>query len=135
MLLVILIILAATLFIISGICDAKDPYGMGSVYTAFTGAFPAAVAIVLIIIGCVSHFSANAEVAKNQQRYESLVYQAENNLYDNDNDLGKKELVNQIQKWNEDLAHHKEIQDNFWVGFMYPNIYDQFEFIPLELVK
>ena len=41
-------------------------------------------------------------MAKKQQRYNSLVYQLENNLYDNDNDLGKKELYNEVREWNED---------------------------------
>ena len=55
----------------------------------------------------------------------------ENNLYDNDNDIGKKELMDEIREWNGDLAYRKAIQRNFWVGIYYPNIYDNLEFIPL----
>lgn len=74
----------------------------------------------------------NGKIAKNQQRYNSLVYQLENNLYDNDNDLGKKELYDQIQDWNEDLAEGKALQRDIWVGAFYPNIYDEFDFIELK---
>lgn len=70
-----------------------------------------------------------AIIASNNQRYESLIYQLENELYDNDNDLGKKELYNQIMEWNEDVAYYQNAQDSFWFGIYYPNIFDQFKII------
>ena len=93
----------------------------------------AALAILISgIIMIVSYGNAEANVAANHKRYESLVYQLENNLYDNDNDLGKKELYDEIREWNEDLAYYQSIQDNFWFGIFYPNVFDQFEFIELN---
>ena len=91
-----------------------------------------AMGIAVIICGivlAVEHSTADANVELNKQKYESLTYQLENNLYDNDNDLGKKELYDEIREWNEDLAYYKEIQDDFWLGIFYPNVFDQFEFI------
>lgn len=91
-------------------------------------------ALAILISGFImidSYGNAEANVAQNNKRYESLVYQLENNLYDNDNDLGKKELYNEIREWNEDLAYYQNIQDNFWFGIFYPNVFDQFEFIEL----
>lgn len=93
------------------------------------------VGICLLVIStfifAINYIGTEASIAGWEKRYESLTYQLESNLYDNDNDIGKKELMNEIRKWNEDLAYHKEIQRNFWVGIYYPNIYDNFEFIPL----
>ena len=89
-----------------------------------------AIAISGIVMIC-SYVDVDAKIAENNKRYESLVYQLENNLYDNDNDLGKKELYNEIREWNEDLAYYQNVQDNFWVGIFYPNVFDQFEFIEL----
>lgn len=86
--------------------------------------------MLFVIIGC--HAGVEGEVAAYEQRYEALVYQYENDIYDNDNDLGKRELIKDIQSWNEDLAEGKENQDDFWIGIFYPNIYDQFEFIDLK---
>ena len=90
------------------------------------------VAIIMLIIIVVKNTNVDAYVAENQMRYEMLVYQYENNLYDNDNDLGKRDLMEDIQEWNEDLAYHREAQDDFWVGIFHPNVYDQFEFIELK---
>lgn len=90
------------------------------------------VSFVMLVVIIVKNTNVDAYVAENQMRYEMLVYQYENDIYDNDNDLGKRDLMEDIQKWNEDLAYHRKAQDDFWVGIFYPNVYDQFEFIELK---
>lgn len=90
-----------------------------------------AVIVSLIIMGA-NHINVDGYVAKMNTRYDILVYQYENNIYDNDNDLGKRELMVDIQNWNENLANRREKQDDFWVGIYIPNIYDQFKFIQLD---
>lgn len=91
------------------------------------------IATMVMLIDIISrNTNVDAYVAENQMRYEMLVYQYENDIYDNDNDLGKRDLMEDIQEWNEDLAYYREAQDDFWVGIFYPNVYDQFEFIELK---
>lgn len=90
------------------------------------------VTMVMLIDIISRNTNVDAYVAENQMRYEMLVYQYENDIYDNDNDLGKRDLMEDIQEWNEDLAYYREAQDDFWVGIFHPNVYDQFEFIELK---
>lgn len=66
-----------------------------------------------------------------QEKREALVYQLENDIYDNDNDLGKKELYSEITEYNCEIAEGKIMQDNIWVYNLYPNIYDDLELIEL----
>jgi hypothetical protein len=102
-------------------------------FTGVLGCIIVGIAIVisLFIIGD-AYGCKDARIASNKVRYDSLVYQLENDIYDNDNDLGKRELYKEIQDWNEDLAYNRKIQKNFWIGIYYANIYDQFEFIELK---
>lgn len=88
--------------------------------------------VCMLIILAATYIGVDAEKAVNDERYESLKYQYEHEFYENDNDVGKKELVGEIQKWNEDLAKHKIMQRNLWVGIFVPNIYDEYQFIRLE---
>lgn len=90
------------------------------------------VAIVMLVVIVAKNTNVDAYVAENQMRYEMLVYQYENDIYDNDNDLGKRDLMEDIQEWNENLAYYRKAQDDFWVGIFHPNVYDQFEFIELK---
>jgi hypothetical protein len=88
--------------------------------------------IISILILMFSHIGVDGYIKSCHARYDMLVYQWENDIYENDNDYGKRELVCDIQAWNEDLSRDRENQDDFWIGIYYPNIYDQFEFISLS---
>ena len=88
--------------------------------------------IVSLLVFIFIHADVDGFIAENTMRYETLVYQYENDIYDNDNDLGKRDLMVDIQDWNEDLAWYKAMQKNFWIGIYIPDIYDQFEFIELK---
>lgn len=122
-LLILLIVGVAMLFTVS-----DDHLTMSASIFAI-GLFGVIISVVFL---CANYIGLDGEVKRNQVRYDSLMYQYENCLYDNDNDVGKKELMSEIQSWNEDLAWGKTMQRNPWVGIYIPNVYDQFDFIELH---
>ena len=127
---VIVIVVGVLLLILDDRFLFKNDFAINTGLTMVTIGCTAVLASVVIIF--FSHIGLDAKVEKYNARHESLVYQYENNIYDNDNDLGKRELMNDIQSWNEDLSYRKKIQDDFWLGIYYPNIYDQFKKIELK---
>lgn len=102
------------------------------VFSAVSLIISAVIVIIMTICVIDANTAIDAKIAANEQRYEALVYQVENDIYNNDNDIGKYELYNQVREWNEDLANGKAKQYNFWYGIFYPNIYDDFDYIKLK---
>ena len=88
------------------------------------------VILFMTVAICIGNFGADAKAAKYKERYDSLVCQYENEIYCDDNVV--YDLLTDIREYNEDLAYHQEIQDDFWIGVFYPNIFDQFELIKLD---
>lgn len=93
----------------------------------------ASIATILMI--GTSYCDSFAYVAKSQARYDSLVFKLENTDCRDELGLLNKEIIDEVQTWNEDVAYHKTIQRDFWVGIFYPNIYDEFELIDLNRFK
>jgi len=90
------------------------------------------VALIMIICAVGVNLCAAGEKAERQQIHSSLLYQLEHQLYENDNDIGKKELYSEITDWNSEVARGKEMQHSPWVGIFYPDIYDDLDLIPLD---
>lgn len=88
------------------------------------------VILFMTVAICMGNFGADADAAKYKERYDSLVYQYENEIYCDDNVV--YDLLADIREYNEDIAYYQEIQDDFWLGVFYPNVFDQFELIELD---
>ena len=108
----------------------NDYYDIPGVLPVLLTTFSSIGLIISIIIIIVTHGTTESYIAKNQVRYETLVYQYESDIYDYD--FSKRNVIDDIQTWNEDVVRCRELQDSFWFGIYYPNIYDQFELIELE---
>ena len=121
-------VICLVIFIISsnkydGVWDAISAISLVFSITAFV------LSIGLGGISIIARAGADAYLASMQEKRSALVYQLENDIYDNDNDLGKKELYSEITEYNCDVAEGKIKQNNIWVYNIYPNVYDELELI------
>jgi hypothetical protein len=92
-------------------------------------------AIAVMVMGtCIlkSQCGADAQLEEHKARHEALTYKIESDAYRDEFGLLNKYVIDEVQRWNEDLVYHKAIQDDFWVGIFYPNIYDELETIDYE---
>ena len=91
-----------------------------------------AASAVLGAIAVSASVGSESYLASMQEKRIALVYQLENDLYDNDNDLGKKELYSEITEYNCDVAEGKIMQNNIWVYNLYADVYDDLELIEFD---
>lgn len=117
------------------IANKKNPYSDWGMFLKVFGFIFSVATIIMIVFFISAKTTSEAHLAAGQQRYESLIYQAENIKYDNDNDLGKKELANEIREWNEEIAHGRVMQHHWLFGVFYYDIYDDLDFISLDVLK
>lgn len=129
------IVFITFIIIVHKFLDEDGIFGLFGIIGVITLLLSGLSSAIMITSALINNAGARGSIGVYKERYESLMYQLENNLYDNDNGLGKKELYNQIQEWNEDLVRGKAMQNDFWFGVFYPDTYDYFEFIDIDLDK
>lgn len=112
--------------------DVDVAFGVSGTILSAVGA---AISIVMIIIIICSYCGSSAYVAQDQAKYDSLIFKLENTDCRDELGLLNKEIIDEVQVWNETLAYHKTIQRDFWLGIFYPNIYDEFKLIDLNRFK
>ena len=109
-------------------------YNDTEIYTATMtiGILSAIVSCSMLIAILIQNQCAASQIVKYNETYKALIYKVENTNCRDEFGLLNKEIVDEVQEWNEDIAYSRELQDNFWVGVFYPNIYDNFELIDLN---
>ena len=101
---------------------------IGCISLTFAVLFLAA-SVILGAIAISANIGSESYLASMQEKRSALVYQLENDLYDNDNDLGKKELYSEITEYNCEVSEGRIMQDNIWAYNLYYNVYDELELI------
>ena len=87
---------------------------------------------ISIVILMINYIPAEGEHELLEIKRESLVFQYDRDMYDNDNDIGKKELMDDIQEFNGDVSFGQYMQRDPWIGIYIPNIYDDISLIGLS---
>ena len=87
--------------------------------------------VTLSGVAISDNITAEADFARYQQKREVLVYQLENGLYDNDNDVGMKDLYNEVLEYNEDIVTGRINSQNKWIKVFFPLDYNRLELIEL----
>lgn len=104
----------------------------GGLYESMTNLFlfigGLGVAASLIFMGII-HIAVNNQRKMIRIQYESLKYQVENKLYEND-DYGKKKLIDQVTELNASIIYADNLKNDFWIGVYVTNPYSDLD--PIE---
>lgn len=105
-----------------------------------TGAMIAIVsgitALVMLLCIILTQITADGDRSMMEQRYKALIYKLQTESIRDDFGIVNKEYIDEIQKWNEDLAKRQSYSHNIWISIFYPKRkYDSLEFIDLENIK
>lgn len=93
----------------------------------------ATLATIVSLIVIVGEYSTmDAYIEQNREEYKAITYKMESNACRDEFGLLNKEVIDEIQEWNKDIRFYQDIQDNFWLGIYYPNVFDEFETIDYE---
>ena len=97
--------------------------------TTFISGF---VMIIMITILCCVYIGIDARVEQSKETFDAITYKVESGACRDEFGLLNKEVIDEIQSWNESIIYNQKMQNDFWVGVFYPNVYDQFETIDYE---
>lgn len=109
----------------------KHGYDIRTVGNLITG-ISAVVLVIMISILCCQYINLDAYVEKNKEIYKAIEYKVTSGACRDEFGLLSKEVIDEVQDWNEDVRFYKNAQRDFWIGIFYPNVFDQFETIDYE---
>lgn len=71
----------------------------------------------------------------NAEKYKALVYKLENEACRDQFGLLNKEIIDEVQDWNTGIVYYKAMEDNFWMGIYYPDVYGDLGTINYEIYE
>lgn len=90
------------------------------------------VVLIMLIAIIASSCGINAKVHMWRETYTALTYKLESGACRDEFGLLSKEIIDEVQDWNQNVAYNQNIQRDFWIGIFYPNVFDEFEMIDYE---
>lgn len=115
-----------------GIVACEYDFDVLSLFGWIVGVISGIVAAIMLIVIVSTHCTADAQVELWKEQYKALTYKLESSACRDELGLLSKEIIDEIQDWNQDVVYNKRIQKDFWMGIFYPKVFDEFETIDYE---
>lgn len=89
-----------------------------------------AIMLVCIIIG---HCGTKAQAAMLIEQQKALEYKISTDYAKDEFGLHNKELIDDVQAWNQKISYNRIAENDFWIGVFYPNIINKYDIHTIEL--
>lgn len=127
----VICLIVAIVAIIASILFERNDLDIASLISGII-AFPTGgAAIIMMIVLDITYIDCPRTEARWQECYASLNTRIENHMY---TDEDRNELIDAVQKWNEDFAAQERVHGDFWVGIFNPESIDGLSKIDLEKI-
>ena len=131
MIILIIFVVAIILMIIGGIMRHFSEWLDWEIPSAI-GVIVFAIAIFMGTCAFIENTTKDATIAEYQIKRESLVFQLENNYYDNVVENGRENLMKEISEFNATVVKGRINGKNVWIGVFWPEDWDAIELIDLN---
>lgn len=106
-------------------------------YEAFItfGILALIAAIIMGSVAFIDNTTKEATIARYQMKRDSLVFQLENNYYDNVVENGRENLMKEVYEFNATVMKGRINGENVWVGVFWPENWYAIEPINLNMYR
>ena len=110
----------------------KNDYDFISLIFGIIAVPTACGAAIMLIVLAMTYIGCPRTEAIWKERYASLNTRIENHMYSYSDKL---ELIQEVQKWNEDFSAQEKARKNIWVAIFNPESIEGLDKIDLEKIK
>jgi len=130
MLFIFCLIITIIFIILAVICDRND-FDIASLISAIVAFATGVATIIMVIFLLITYIECPRTEARWQERYTSLNTRIENHMYYSWN---REDLIEEVQKWNEDFVAQELSHNDFWVGIFNPESIEGLDKIDLTRI-
>ena len=113
------------------VANREDWFGI-EMFCCITSVLDGIAVIIMAICLCVTYSTVDADIAQNEELYKAITYKVESEACRDEFGLLSKKVIDEAQEWNKDVLYYQNVQDDFWIGIFYPDVFDRFETIDYE---
>lgn len=128
----IICLAVAIITVIAAFMFEKNDYDFVSLIFGIIALPTACGTAIMLIVLAMTYISCPRTEAIWKERYASLNTRIEDHMYSLSD---KSELIEEVQKWNEDLSAQEKAQKNIWVAIFNPESIEGLDKIDLEKIK
>ena len=128
----IICLIVAVITVIAAFIFERNGHDFASLISGIIAAPTAFGAATMLIVLAITYIGCPRTEAIWKERYASLNTRIENHMYSYSDKL---ELIQEVQKWNEDFSAQEKARKNIWVAIFNPESIEGLDKIDLEKIK
>lgn len=128
----IICLIVAIITVIAAFMFERNGYDFASLISSIIAIPTAFGAVIMLIALALTYIGCPRTEAIWKERYASLNTRIEDHMY---YPWDRENLIEEVQKWNEDFVAQEKAQKNIWVGIFNPESLEGLDKIDLEKIK